>query len=79
MLALLDLGVAFDMLNHPILLPRFETTLGISGIVLDWFASYLERHEQAVIADYMLSSPSPVFCRFGSWANPVHAVLPAPL
>ena len=36
-LALLDHSVAFDTLDHPILLQRPETTFGISGTVLHWF------------------------------------------
>ena len=42
---------------HPILLQRLETTFGIFGIVLRWFVSYLEGHEQSVIVDTILSSP----------------------
>ena len=60
MLALLDLSAAFDMLDHPILLQRLETTFGISGTVLHWFASYLEGREQSVKVDNVLSSPSPL-------------------
>ena len=59
-LALLDLSAAFDTLDHPILLQRLETTFGISGTVLHWFASYLEGREQSVKADNVLSSPSPL-------------------
>ena len=62
-LALLDLSAAFDTLDHPILLQRLETTFGISGTVLHWFASYLEGREQSVKVDNVLSSPSPL--RFG--------------
>ena len=37
-----------------------ETTFGISGTVLHWFASYLEGREQSVKVDNVLSSPSPL-------------------
>ena len=59
-LALLDLSAAFDSLDHPILLQRLETTIGISGTVLHWFASYSEGREQPVKVDNVLSSPSPL-------------------
>ena len=59
-LALLDPSAAFDTLDHPILLQRLETTFGISGTALHWFASYLEGREQSVKVDNVLSSPSPL-------------------
>ena len=55
---MLDLSAAFDTLDYPILLQRLETTLGISGTALRWFASYLEGREQSVMVDNVLSSPS---------------------
>ena len=60
MLALLDLSAAFATLDHPILLKRLETTFGISGTVLLWFASYLEGREQSVKVGNVLSSPNPL-------------------
>ena len=59
LICLLDLSAAFDTLDYPILLQRLETTFGISGTVLHWFASYLEGREQSVMVDSVLSSPSP--------------------
>ena len=63
-LALLDLSEAFDTLDHPILLQRLETTFGISGTVLHWFASYLKGREQSVMVDNVLSSSNPI--QFGA-------------
>ena len=80
-LALLDLSAAFDMLDHPILLQRLETTFDISGTVF-WFALF--RGPWTVCEGWqhlVLSQPPSVWgsTGFSPWANPVHIVLSAPL
>ncbi len=46
-LLLLDLSVAFDTISHQVLLDRLFS-IGITGVPLSWFRSYLSGHTQFV-------------------------------
>ena len=48
-LVLLDLSVAFDTINHSVLLQRLEHVIGIKGNALGWFKSYLSDRFQFVL------------------------------
>ena len=55
-LVLLDLLVAFDTIDHAILLERLKETYGISGEALLWMASYLrQRCQQVIIGENALA------------------------
>lgn len=49
-LVLLDLSVAFDTVDHGLLLQKVQTMIGIQGAAISWFQSYLgERSKQISI------------------------------
>ena len=48
LLVMLDLSAAFDTVNHNILLKRVNEELGICGVALEWFKSYLVNRGQRV-------------------------------
>jgi len=50
---LLDLSVAFDTIDHEILLNHLAADVGITGVIISWLRSYCADH---------LSSSRPVIC-----------------
>ena len=50
-LTLLDLSASFDAVDHAILLDFMKNQLGVSGVALQWFGSYLSERTQHVIID----------------------------
>ena len=62
LLVLLDLSAAFDTVDHPIMLERLQTKLGVSGIVRDWFCSYLSGRSQRISINGSLSDKFDLDC-----------------
>ncbi|XP_068680347.1 uncharacterized protein [Montipora foliosa] len=58
LLVLLDLSAAFDTVDHAIHLRQIETSFGVTGDVLKWFASYLSGRSQRVAVNGKLSDRS---------------------
>uniref|UniRef100_A0A8C2EZ95 Reverse transcriptase domain-containing protein n=1 Tax=Cyprinus carpio TaxID=7962 RepID=A0A8C2EZ95_CYPCA len=61
-LVLLDLSSAFDMVDHKILISRLESYVGIQGIILKWFWSYLTNRKFSVYIGKHTSSVVHLSC-----------------
>ncbi len=59
---LLDLSAAFDTVDHDILLKRLECVVGVQGLALEWFASYLKGRTFSVNIGSFTSPPAPIHC-----------------
>ena len=72
-LVLLDLSVAFDTVDHAILLRRPETSFGITDAALAWFSSYLFGRSQRVSVNGERSDcyPLPIGVSKGSCHGPL--------
>ena len=55
----LDLKKAFDTVNHTILISKLQS-IGVCGLELHWFSSYLSERKQATRVGKSLSALSPV-------------------
>ena len=62
MLMLLDFSSAFDTVDHSVLLARLELTFGFSGVVLQWFNSYLSNRSQCVVVEGLKAEPTILTC-----------------
>ena len=63
-LALLDLSAAFDVVDHELMLQRFEKSQGVNDQVLSWIESYLSNRTQQTCIDGQLSSKRDLQCGF---------------
>ena len=66
-LVLLDLSAVFDTIDHRVLLNCLSSRFALSGVVLDWFASYLADGNQCVQvgnAPYDLAVLGPILFSF---------------
>ena len=60
LLLLLDLSAAFDTVDHHVLLTRLNHDMGLNGVALSWFKSYLSDRCQAVHIDGATSKTTPL-------------------
>ncbi|KAJ8027629.1 hypothetical protein HOLleu_32828 [Holothuria leucospilota] len=57
-LVILELSSAYDTVNHSLLVSRMEFEMGPTGVVVNWFKSYLAHRIRIVCINGMLSKPS---------------------
>ncbi len=72
-LVLIDLSAAFDTIDHEILIAQLEQLIGIRGIVLNWFKSYLTKRRFSVTLGEFTSLSASLTCGIplGSILGPI--------
>ena len=72
-LVLLDLSAAFDTVDHKVLLNVLEKRVGVTGLALNWFSSYLSNRSQCVSISGVYSKKANLKCGVpqGSVLGPV--------
>ena len=70
---ILDLSAAFDTVDHNILLQRLHEEIGVCGVPLQWFESYLTGRKQPITINKTSSSEcDPIYAiRQGSVLGPI--------
>ena len=62
-LVLLDLSVAFDTVDHDLLLNQLHFRYGFDGTILNWISNYLRsRTQKVLIGDNTFSKPTQLKC-----------------
>ena len=73
LLVLLDLSAAFDTVDHNALMNVLEKRVGVTGLALEWFTSYLSNRSQCVAINGVYSQEANLKCGVpqGSVLGPV--------
>ena len=73
LLVLLDLGAAFDTVDHNVFMNVLEKHVGVTGLALKWFASYLSDRSQCASINGAYSKEANIKCGVpqGSVLGPV--------
>ena len=61
-LLVLDLSVAFDTIDHDMLLSRLQKYIGLRDTPLSWFQSYMSQRQQSVLINGVKSKTDPLSC-----------------
>ena len=61
-------SVVSNTVDHNVLLTRLSDNVGLSGVPLTWFASYLSRTTQTVKTGSVTSRPTGLTCGVPQWS-----------
>jgi len=70
----LDISVAFDTINHDVLLKRLEERFGVCGAAASWLSSYLTDRHQFIKLGVHSFAVMPCDSRIRPWATVVYCI-----